>query len=159
MRFLFVMFIVIPVVEMAVLIKVGSYIGAGYTILLVLLTAMIGVTLLKRQGLRTLMNANQKMRYGEMPVEEMGEGLMLAVAGALLLTPGFVTDTVGFLLLTPGIRSLLNNAVKEALLKGMQNQNLGAQVHYRHTEYRQEGRSDSEDVIEGEFREVKKDED
>jgi len=92
---------------MLILLNVGSFIGAFYTVALVLMTAVIGVSLLKRQGLSAFMRANQKMQTGQMPVVEMGEGLMLAVAGALLLTPGFVTDGVGFLLLTPGVRGYL----------------------------------------------------
>ena len=107
MRFLFLCFLIIPIVEMLVLLKVGSFIGAFYTVLLVLMTAVIGVSLLKRQGLSAFVRANQKMQAGQMPVAEMGEGLMLAVAGALLLTPGFVTDGIGFLLLTPGVRQYL----------------------------------------------------
>jgi len=107
MRFLFLCFLAVPIVEMLILLKVGSFIGAFYTVALVLMTAVIGVSLLKRQGLSAFVRANQKMQVGQMPVVEMGEGLMLAVAGALLLTPGFVTDGVGFLLLTPGVRSYL----------------------------------------------------
>lgn len=117
MRFLLLAFIVLPIVEMLVLLEVGSYIGAWYTILLVLLTAVIGGALLRQQGLRTLMQANQKMQTGQMPLSEMGEGLMLAVAGALLLTPGFVTDTIGFLLMTPGIRQLLLAGVLKVLAR------------------------------------------
>lgn len=153
MRILFLLFIIMPIVEMFLLIKVGAWIGAWYTIALVLLTAMIGITLLRHQGLQTLVNANQKMRSGEMPVSEMGEGVMLAVAGALLLTPGFVTDTIGFLLLTPGVRQLLVRAMVERLVKagGVVQGN----VYYSsYSEVRPE--SESGKVIEGDFRELDK---
>ena len=150
MRVLFLLFIIMPILEMVILIKVGSMIGALYTIALVLLTAIIGISLLKHQGLQTLISANQKMRTGQMPVGEIGEGLMLAVAGALLLTPGFVTDTVGFLLLTPGVRQLLIHSVVARLLKAGNVVEGG--YYYSHTEVYPERRDN--DVIEGEFEPV-----
>ncbi|GAB3093146.1 FxsA family protein [Aestuariicella hydrocarbonica] len=104
---LLLLFVIVPVVEMWVLIQVGSKIGALTTIALVLLTAMIGLALLRKQGVSTLARANQRMQAGEMPAKEMVEGLFLAVGGALLLTPGFVTDLIGFSCLIPGLRSLV----------------------------------------------------
>ena len=104
--FLF-LFIVMPVAEMAVLIKVGGIIGVFNTIGLVLLTAVIGAWLLRQQGLATLLKANQRLNSGELPAKEVAEGLILAVGGALLLTPGFITDTIGFLCLIPGTRHWL----------------------------------------------------
>lgn len=121
MKILFVLFIVMPVVEMTVLIKVGSLIGVWPTILFVLLTAVIGASLLKRQGLSTLMRANQKMNAGQIPAKEVAEGFMLAVGGALLLTPGFVTDAIGFALLMPGIRGLMiAQLMKKMVVAGTQ---------------------------------------
>lgn len=102
-----ILFILIPIAEMLVLIEVGSRIGALATIGLVLLTAVIGVALLKQQGFATLARANQRMQSGELPAQEMAEGIFLAVGGALLLTPGFITDTVGLLCLIPGVRQWL----------------------------------------------------
>ena len=75
------------------------------TVFLVMLTAVIGIYLLRQQGLSTLTRGMQKMQQGELPAQEMAEGLLLAIAGALLLTPGFVTDGVGFILLTPVLRA------------------------------------------------------
>ena len=98
------LFLAVPIVEIYLLIQVGQAIGAGWTILLVVLTAVIGVWLLRIQGLSTLMRAQQKMQSGEIPAREMLEGMGLVVAGALLLTPGFFTDSVGFLLLFPPTR-------------------------------------------------------
>ncbi|NRB39844.1 MAG: FxsA family protein [Pseudomonadales bacterium] len=116
MRFLLPLFIVIPIIEMWVLIQVGGMIGAWPTIGLVLLTAMIGLHLLKQQGLSTLMRANQKMAEGNLPAEEMLEGIALAIGGALLLTPGFFTDAIGFVCLLPFTRKLV---VKQLLKKGL----------------------------------------
>ena len=107
MRPLLILFIVMPILEMWVLISVGQEIGALPTIGLVLLTAVVGLALLRRQGISTVMRAQQKMQAGEMPAQEMAEGIFLAVGGALLLTPGFVTDAIGFACLVPGLRQLI----------------------------------------------------
>lgn len=116
--FLF-LFIVMPIAEMAVLIKVGGLIGVLNTVGLVLLTAVIGAWLLRQQGLATLLRANQRLNSGELPAKEVAEGLILAVGGALLLTPGFITDTVGFLCLLPGTRHwLAAQALKRMVVSG-----------------------------------------
>jgi UPF0716 protein FxsA len=106
-RFLLLLFIAIPVAEMWLLIQVGGVIGAWPTIALVLLTAMVGLTLLRRQGFETLMRGRAKMESGEIPAMEMIEGLVLAVSGAMLLTPGFFTDAIGFAGLLPVTRRML----------------------------------------------------
>lgn len=158
MPILFLLFILVPVVEMYILIKVGAVIGGLYTIGLVLLTALIGVNLLKKQGLSTFMTAQQKMNSGQMPVTEMAEGLMLAVAGALLLTPGFVTDTVGFILLTPILRQRIAKQVFQAWLAKTKRANMFEQTHYYSSQQgfdtRTVSKRDSSGVIEGEFQEV-----
>jgi UPF0716 protein FxsA len=99
-----ILFLVVPIIEIYLLIKVGSVIGAGWTILLVVLTAVIGVWLLRIQGLSTLTRAQRRLQENELPAREILEGMALVVAGALLLTPGFFTDTIGFLLLFPPTR-------------------------------------------------------
>ena len=96
-----------PVVEIALIIQVGQALGVPPTIALILFTAVVGAYLLKREGLATLFRARQKMESGRIPAQEMGEGMMLAFAGALLLTPGFVTDVVGFSLLSGTVRRKL----------------------------------------------------
>ncbi len=108
MRFLpFLAFIAVPLLELVILIKVGEIIGIGATILLVISTAVIGVSLLKRQGLAALGRARETVEAGEFPVESVVDGACLLVAGAFLLTPGLLTDTVGFSLLVPGLRRAL----------------------------------------------------
>lgn len=104
-------FFITPIVEMYLLIEVGGYIGAWPTIGLVMITAVIGVTLLRIQGLATLTRGMSRLQGGELPAREVVEGLLLAVAGALLLTPGFVTDAIGFFLLTPILRGLVAERV------------------------------------------------
>ena len=107
MRVLFVLFVVIPIVEMYVLIRVGAWLGAWPTIGLVLLTAVIGAALLRHEGINTLASVQRRLQFGELPARELIEGLFLAMGGALLLTPGFVTDVVGFTFLLPPTRKLL----------------------------------------------------
>ena len=107
MKVLFILFVLIPIIEMWLLIEVGSHIGAFNTIGLVLLTAFIGVILLRRQGISTLLRARQRLDQGQIPAREMVDGLFLGIAGALLLTPGFFTDTMGFICLVPGARTLI----------------------------------------------------
>ena len=107
MKVLFILFVLIPIIEMWLLIEVGSHIGAINTIGLVLLTAFIGVILLRRQGISTILRARQQLDKGKIPAREMIDGLFLGIAGALLLTPGFFTDTIGFICLVPGARTLI----------------------------------------------------
>jgi len=119
LRFWPVLFLVIPIIEVYLLIEVGGMIGAGWTILLIVLTAIVGVNLLRQQGISTLMRANQAMSQGQIPAMEMMEGIFLAVGGALLITPGFFTDVIGFICLLPFtrriiIRSLLLNSTVRA---------------------------------------------
>jgi len=101
------LFILIPLIEIYLFIEVGSRIGALNTILLVLFTAITGVALLRRQGLSTLRNVQRQMQAGEVPAAGMLEGMLLFFAGALLLTPGFFTDSIGFLLMIPPLRKAI----------------------------------------------------
>ena len=98
------LFIIVPLIELYFIIKVGGAIGAFWTVLLVIMTAVIGVNLLRVQGMSTLMRAQRNMAQGQVPAMEMMEGIALAVAGVLLITPGFITDSIGFLCLIPASR-------------------------------------------------------
>ena len=100
-------FLIVPIAEMWILIEVGTWIGALPTILLVALTAALGLYMLKRQGLSTLMRVRSSLEAGVMPASELVSGVMIAVGGALLLTPGFATDAFGFTLLIPSARQWL----------------------------------------------------
>jgi UPF0716 protein FxsA len=156
MPVIFLMFIVLPVVEMAVLIQVGSLIGVLYTIGLVLLTAVVGAVLLRQQGLATLLKANQRMNSGELPAREVAEGLILAVGGALLLTPGFVTDTIGFLCLIPGSRHwLAAQALRRMVVAGTSSgSGSGSRFHFQAGQRGRFGLQPGadDDIIEGEYR-------
>ncbi len=114
--FVAIIFLIVPLIEIYVLIQVGQVIGAGWTILAVVATAVIGVWLLRLQGLSTLMRARQKLDSNELPAQEMLEGVGLVIAGALLLTPGFCTDAIGFLLLFPPTRQWLTSRLAARMI-------------------------------------------
>ena len=101
---LLVLFIAAPLVEIWLMINIGSVIGAGWTILAIIATAMIGASLVRLQGLGVYTRMHQSAQRGEIPAMEMIEGLSLFISGVLLLTPGFITDALGFLILVPPLR-------------------------------------------------------
>lgn len=98
------LFIAVPLIELALLIKLGAWVGILPTVALVIVTAVIGTVVLRQQGLQTMMRLNEMIARGEPPIAPVAEGAILLLAGAFLLTPGILTDTVGFLLLIPAIR-------------------------------------------------------
>lgn len=105
--FLLAAFFIIPLVEIWLLIEVGTVIGAPWTIFCVVFTAVLGGLLVRAQGFITIRRIQQQLGRGEVPAIEMFEGLFLFIAGALLLTPGFFTDAIGFLCLVPPLRRAL----------------------------------------------------
>lgn len=143
-----IVFIVIPLVEMLVLFEVADIIGGWQTLTLVVLTAVIGVQILKQQGLSTLLRASQRLQEGQLPAQEIVEGFMLAAAGAMLLTPGFITDTLGFLFLTgPVRRPLARRIVSTGMIKAM-GSGQGAGQYWSYREYRRDAEGN---VYEGEY--------
>lgn len=104
---LLLLFLLVPLVEIFVMIKVGGIIGALPTVLLVVLTAVAGATLARFQGLATLQRLQATLARGEAPAIEMFEGVLLLVGALLLLTPGFITDLLGFACLIPVTRKAL----------------------------------------------------
>ncbi len=120
MRNALIAFITVPLVEMIILIQVGSLIGAIPTVALVVLTATIGLWLLKLEGIATLARVQEKLNQGQIPETELLEGIMLLVGGALLLTPGFITDAMGFTCLLPGLRRPIARwIIRQGILKAM----------------------------------------
>ncbi len=104
---IFILLLGVPMVEIGVFIEVGGLIGLWPTIVVIFITAAIGTGLLRAQGLAVMYRAQEALSRGEMPLAQVFDGLCLLFAGALLLTPGFVTDVVGFLLFVPQLRVLL----------------------------------------------------
>ena len=114
MRLMLIIFIVTPLLEMLVLFEAADVLGAWTTLLLVILTAVIGLNILKREGISTLLRANTRLNSGELPAQEIIEAMLLAGAGALLITPGFLTDFLGFSFLTGPLRELVARSIMRA---------------------------------------------
>ncbi len=106
-RILLILFILVPIIEIAVFIQVGEVLGLGLTLFIVVVTAVLGVNLLKQQGFKAWRNIQLSIAQGNMPAIEMAAGAQLLFAGGLLLTPGFVTDIIGFSLMIPQVRLYL----------------------------------------------------
>lgn len=108
---LFILFVGVPAAEIALFIVIGGEIGVWATLGLVVLTALAGSLLIRHQGMRTLLRAQETLSRREIPVEEAFDGICLVAAGFMLLTPGFFTDSVGLLLLLPPIRALIRRPI------------------------------------------------
>lgn len=114
---LFLLFSVIPVIELAILIKIGSFIGVTSTVIIVILTAIIGAYMVRLEGLGVLYRIQNNMQQGVFPGDELISGAMILMAGALLLTPGFFTDIIGFLMVIPVSRNFIKEIVKKHIDK------------------------------------------
>ena len=102
---LFLAFTIIPIIEIYLLIEIGSMFGALTAVTLVILTGFLGAFLSRMQGLKTLFRIQESLRDGRMPSGELMDALLIVIAGLVLLTPGFLTDSAGFLLLIPSTRN------------------------------------------------------
>ena len=135
---LFLVVLIIPFAEIYLLLQVGGIIGAFPTILLVVFTAVLGAWLLRQQGFATFQRFQESLAQGVIPAYEMVEGPIILVGGALLLTPGFITDIIGFACLIPQLRrKIAQYVIENYLVQG------GA--HF------QQGRTAENNVLEGEF--------
>ena len=126
---LFLLFTCVPLVELYILLQVGSVIGAGNTILLVILTGVLGAFLAQREGIRSLRTIQSVMARGEMPGEPLLDAFLILVAGFVLITPGILTDILGFLLLIPATRLRIRVWLKRKLERKLASVN--ATVYYR----------------------------
>ena len=122
MGIVLVAFIAVPVIEIAVFIQAGERIGLWPTLATIVLTPMIGTALLRHQGLATLARARESMEKDMFPAAEVFDGVCLLVAGALLITPGFVTDGAGFLFFVPAFRAFLRGHFMRRLEKKQETQ-------------------------------------
>lgn len=113
---LFALFVIVPLIEVALFIKVGGLIGILPTLALTVLTAIAGTVLARHEGLATLRLAQESLDRGEIPVAEVISGVVLLVAAVLLITPGFFTDTVGFVLMLRPVRLWLGTRAMRTIL-------------------------------------------
>lgn len=151
MRFLFIFFILVPLTEMLLLFEVSDRIGAFPTLGMVVATAVIGVQILKRQGFATLTRAKQRLESGQLPAQEIVEGMLLAAAGALLLTPGFLTDTIGFVFLTgPLRRPIARSVIRSGMVRAMGASTSGAEFTHWSSD-NPHGRPGEPNVYEGDY--------
>ena len=141
-------FIIVPVIEIALFIQVGGFIGLWPTLLIVVLTAIAGTYLVRSQGLRALAQLQNSFSDLRDPTEPLVHGAMILFSGALLLTPGFFTDAVGFALLVPAVRQAMFTAIRARV----NIQSFGTPgANQNHAPDRQYS---TNDIIDGEFTEL-----
>lgn len=150
--FLFLLFIAMPILEIFVLIKVGSSLGVWTTIGIVILTAVIGSYMLRAQSLATIRSVQEKLNSGQVPAIQMFEGVALLVGGIFLLTPGFLTDAFGFFcLFAPTRRWLLKKVLARASVSVFQGSANSDRVYSNEKSANPTERTGS-NVIDGEYR-------
>lgn len=147
--YLFLAFLLVPILEIALFIQVGGLIGLWPTLAIVVLTAVLGTTLVRTQGRMALGQLQQSFATLDDPTEPLAHGAMILLSGALLLTPGFFTDAVGFALLIPGVRIAVFRYLKTKVTVTQFQMGQGAGFQQPRGPY------DQGDVIDGEFTEVR----
>ncbi len=144
-----ILFVIIPLLELAIFGAVSEHIGLITALFLALLTAMIGGNVVRMQGLMTIASMRTSMDRGKIPTAELFDGFCLVAAGALLITPGFLTDAIGFALLVPAFRSALRTIIKQHTDWVVETNYSGTGnggSFYRH--------STDSDIIEGEYENI-----
>lgn len=144
-------FIGVPLIEIALFIQIGGLIGLWPTLLIVVLTAILGTYLVRSQGMQTLRELQSRFNNLEDPTEPLAHGAMILFSGALLLTPGFFTDTIGFLLLVPKVRAHVFRELRKRVR--VQTFTMGGGAARRPTGPGRSPRA-GDDVIDGEFSEI-----
>jgi UPF0716 protein FxsA len=114
---LFVVFVVVPLLEIYVLIQVGQVIGAWWTVLLLILDSLLGTWLIKREGARAWQALQTALQTGRMPARELADGALILMGGTLMLSPGFVTDVLGILLILPLTRPVARRMLTAIVTK------------------------------------------
>jgi len=112
---LFLAFTLIPVLEIYFLIKIGYYLGAFNTVIVVIVTALLGASLARREGIRTMTRVREGLNRGELPADEMLDAVLIFIGGIVLLTPGFLTDLAGIAILIPNSRVWLKRRLRKKL--------------------------------------------
>lgn len=124
MRYLFLLIIVVPAIEIGILLFSGKLIGVLPTVGLIIITGFLGAYLAKRQGLETIRKARLDMQYGQLPGDAILDGICVLAGGLFLLTPGFVTDAIGLLLLIPVTRRYFKKLLQKAITKWFEKGNV-----------------------------------
>ena len=151
---LLLIFTIVPIVELALLIEIGSYIGILPTVFLVAITGIVGVTLARNQGLIVVTKIRNKLSRGEIPTSDLIEGLLILVGGVTLLTPGVLTDITGFLLIIPFTRPLFAKLASNVFKKYVdQNQFKTSGDFTFHNNYSDKNERNKKDYVDIEYEE------
>ena len=129
---LLILFIVIPIIEIAILVKIGTLLGFWPTMLIIIATGILGATLARIQGFLVLTRIRTEFQMGRMPAEELTDGLLILIGGILLLTPGLLTDLIGFLMLIQWSRKLFKKWLGKRFSQWVQSRN--SRITYVHSE-------------------------
>tara|TARA_B100001057_G_C22373507_1_gene765596 strand:- start:103 stop:579 length:477 start_codon:yes stop_codon:yes gene_type:complete len=146
---LFFIFVTVPIIEIALFVQIGGWLGLFPTLLIVIITAALGTYLVRSQAIATFGNLRHRLEALDNPSVPLAEGAMILFAGALLLTPGFFTDIIGFLLLMPSVRQRLFQYLKNRLRM----QAGKFQSNNKNSKYRYTKREGGPIIIEGEYHE------
>jgi UPF0716 protein FxsA len=125
---LFALFILLPALELALLIEIGSRIGTGATIGLIVVTGLVGASLARQQGIRVISTVQRELAEGRLPASSLMDGLMILIASALLITPGVLTDVFGFLCLVPAFRSAVKAHLRRRFERAVAEQRIEVHV-------------------------------
>ena len=142
--YLLIIFIILPIIEISIFIQVGGFVGTFNTILIIFLTAAVGVYFVRQQGFRAFQKIAVELQNQKIPVQGMFDGLVILISGILLVTPGFLTDIIGFLGLIPQTRIFLLGIIKNLFLQRYSN---------AHKQYKK----DMDETIDGDFIEIEED--
>ena len=121
------LFVLVPLVELTILVYLGTIIGALYTILIVVLTGILGAILTRSQGLAVLSKIRSNLQHGVLPANELFDGALILIGGLLLLTPGIITDILGLAVLVPRTRHIIQKLIRSLIYRRIQR----GQIHYR----------------------------
>ena len=142
--YLLIIFIILPIIEISIFIQVGGIVGTFNTILIIFLTAAVGVYCVRQQGFRTFQKITVELQNQQIPVQGMFDGLVIFISGILLVTPGFLTDIMGFLGLIPQTRVFLLGIIKNLFLQRYSNAN-------------KQYKKDMDEAIDADFIEIEED--
>lgn len=148
MPIMLLLFIAIPLIEIALFIQLGGLLGLGWTLVIVVLTAIIGTYLVRQQGRDVLVRVQSSFDTLDDPTEPLAHGAMILFSGALLLTPGFFTDTIGFLLLVPKVREAMFRWIRSRITV----QSSAGFTHFSSTS--RTGKPFDGEIIDGDFSEI-----
>ena len=143
----FLFFIIIPLLEVILFITVGKYIGLWNTIFIIIITGIVGAILVKSQGITIFNKALEEIKLNKKPIFSIFEGIAILIAGAFLITPGFLTDTLGCILLIPKTRNLIITHITSYLKKKA--------IYKEKTTYYSNEKNNENKTFEGNFEEVK----